>query len=636
MGVARGRQGGAAAPPLAGGRAGELSEFYFTSLKRSIIIPYLDSLISALDQRFSNEHLPAFSLMSLHPNTMLSMTLSDFQENCKAFTNFYELAIEPEAELWYKLWKDKGIPNEELEKMDFTDTVKEANTFFPATKRAILILLAQPCTTANIERSFSTLRRVKTWLRSTMSENRLNGLCNEYESSSGKTVNAKSMKPPCTDKCRLSCSKKISEESRLQIFKSYWDLGCLQRQRDFLSSCITPLIPACRRIRTDAVRPRKANCGFDFIKDGKSIRVCKMFLLNTLGIAERTVRTVIDAKVSDVGIIPQDKRGKHGKQTKMDDEIKESVRLHINSISRVESHYLRANTSREFIDGGLTIAQLHRLYKEQRASANKEAATYDTYARIFNTEFNFFFFCPKKDQCDLCESYKNADEEGKKKVEQNFQEHLKQKSLSRKEKMSRRVHIILNMVRDNSRSIGENVQDVEKHLQIDNPMLEEPDVPLNESLDSNSIRDSQHSVSLSLLDDECLENRPNVVVPETDYDSDTSESKSSTSSSSDFSSDDSVKDPDFLMRQDLALSHSDWDNDCIQNVNFLTKSRLQQLSPQPGPSGLNKENEESGRSNLLADIYLDDVLMRQESETIDAQALVYQVLKQPFHIMWKT
>lgn len=145
--------------------------------KRSIIIPYLDSLISALDQRFSNEHLPAFSLMSLHPNTMLSMTLSDFQENCKAFTNFYELAIEPEAELWYKLWKDKGIPNEELEKMDFTDTLKEANTFFPATKRAILILLAQPCTTANIERSFSTLRRVKTWLRSTMSENRLNGLC---------------------------------------------------------------------------------------------------------------------------------------------------------------------------------------------------------------------------------------------------------------------------------------------------------------------------------------------------------------------------------------------------------------------------------------------------------------------------
>jgi hypothetical protein len=34
-----------------------------------------------------------------------------------------------------------------------------------------------PPTTCTIERSFSTLRRVKTWLRSTMTEQRLSGLC---------------------------------------------------------------------------------------------------------------------------------------------------------------------------------------------------------------------------------------------------------------------------------------------------------------------------------------------------------------------------------------------------------------------------------------------------------------------------
>lgn len=56
--------------------------------------------------------------------------------------------------------------------------------------------------------------------------------------------------------------------------------------------------------------------------------------------------------------------------------------------------------------------------------------------------------------------------------------------------MSRRIQRILNVVRDNSRSIGENVQDIEKHPQTDNPMSEEPDVPLNRSLDSNSIPDS--------------------------------------------------------------------------------------------------------------------------------------------------
>ena len=34
-----------------------------------------------------------------------------------------------------------------------------------------------PATSCATERSFSTLRRVKTWLRSTTGEDRLNGLC---------------------------------------------------------------------------------------------------------------------------------------------------------------------------------------------------------------------------------------------------------------------------------------------------------------------------------------------------------------------------------------------------------------------------------------------------------------------------
>jgi hypothetical protein len=130
--------------------------------KRSVIIPYLDSLISALDQRFSNEHLPAFSLMSIHPCSMLNMSLVDFKEKSQDFCQYYDLPLfEHEAELWYKLWKDKGIEREGLEKLDFTDVLKEADTFFPATKKAILISLAQPCTTSNIERYTGKLSKKK-------------------------------------------------------------------------------------------------------------------------------------------------------------------------------------------------------------------------------------------------------------------------------------------------------------------------------------------------------------------------------------------------------------------------------------------------------------------------------------------
>ncbi|CAH2100744.1 unnamed protein product [Euphydryas editha] len=41
--------------------------------KRSLMIPYLDSLILSLEQRFSEENLPANSLLTLHPHIMVQM-----------------------------------------------------------------------------------------------------------------------------------------------------------------------------------------------------------------------------------------------------------------------------------------------------------------------------------------------------------------------------------------------------------------------------------------------------------------------------------------------------------------------------------------------------------------------------------
>ena len=49
--------------------------------------------------------------------------------------------------------------------------------FSPAIRQDVLILMTLLETTCSVERSFSTLRRVKTWLRSTISDNRLSSLC---------------------------------------------------------------------------------------------------------------------------------------------------------------------------------------------------------------------------------------------------------------------------------------------------------------------------------------------------------------------------------------------------------------------------------------------------------------------------
>ena len=75
------------------------------------------------------------------------------------------------------VWSEKNLHRQALKDLEIVEVIKEANTFFPAIKNALTISIAQPCSTSTIERSFSTLRRVKTWLRSTVTENRLNGLC---------------------------------------------------------------------------------------------------------------------------------------------------------------------------------------------------------------------------------------------------------------------------------------------------------------------------------------------------------------------------------------------------------------------------------------------------------------------------
>jgi hypothetical protein len=72
------------------------------------------------------------------------------------------------------LWKSK--PPNTFEDIDFIDLIGECKHFFPGVKKIIEIFLTLPCTTCTIERSFSTLRRLKTWLRATMGNNRLSGL----------------------------------------------------------------------------------------------------------------------------------------------------------------------------------------------------------------------------------------------------------------------------------------------------------------------------------------------------------------------------------------------------------------------------------------------------------------------------
>ena len=64
----------------------------------------------------------------------------------------------------------------------FREMGPNVRRMFPAVEMLLKILLTSPASLCEAERSFSTLRRLKTWLRSTMTQTRLNhvAVCHVY------------------------------------------------------------------------------------------------------------------------------------------------------------------------------------------------------------------------------------------------------------------------------------------------------------------------------------------------------------------------------------------------------------------------------------------------------------------------
>jgi len=80
------------------------------------------------------------------------------------------------------------------------------------------------------------------------------------------------------------------------------------------------------------------------------------------------------------------------------------ARDHINSFPRVESHYCRASTIKQYLDSTLSVELMYCMYCKNYK--DRSPVSLHMYREIFNTEFNLEFHLPKKDRCDYCEEYR--------------------------------------------------------------------------------------------------------------------------------------------------------------------------------------------------------------------------------------
>ena len=126
------------------------------------------------------------------------------------------------------------------------------------------------------------------------------------------------------------------------------------------------------------------------------------------------IQSAIETKTI-TGITEKDRRGHNDNSgNKIPDQIKEDIQNHINSFPRVESHYCRASTNREYLDEKSTLTKCTIFYCDQCNTNNVVPAKLSTYINIFIHSLIYILTNQRKESCDLhvhvCAHFVNANE----------------------------------------------------------------------------------------------------------------------------------------------------------------------------------------------------------------------------------
>jgi hypothetical protein len=146
--------------------------------KITIIIPFLDHIIQELKSRFTDKFvkvIPLEGLIPIHKDSysteaILRVNAAMFYD--QDLLSNSDLVLKAEINLWKTKWNkiETNIPHTAVTSLPYCEE------YFPNIKILLQLFATLPVSTSTAERSHSTLRRLKNYMRSTMTESRLNGL----------------------------------------------------------------------------------------------------------------------------------------------------------------------------------------------------------------------------------------------------------------------------------------------------------------------------------------------------------------------------------------------------------------------------------------------------------------------------
>lgn len=139
-------------------RSNQPSETLNDYFRVSVFLPYLDSLVQSLSDRFSEKNQPAFEIFNMHPKVMKALPKEKYESSVVKIAEMYGKLLDnfkDESVLWYDLWANTPADYKDLEKMHLIDVLQHEHVYFlPSVAKALKIALCLPPTTCTIERSF--------------------------------------------------------------------------------------------------------------------------------------------------------------------------------------------------------------------------------------------------------------------------------------------------------------------------------------------------------------------------------------------------------------------------------------------------------------------------------------------------
>ncbi|VEN44991.1 unnamed protein product [Callosobruchus maculatus] len=226
----------------------------------------------------------------------------------------------------------------------------------------------------------------------------------------------------CMQSTKRQCGK-ITEEQRQELFKKFWSEMDWNQRKTFVATLVNKGPVGQQTTKTKS--RRQLSLSYHLKINDIILPVCKKMFINTLALGEWSVLSWVKNSHSS-GIISQTSSFPNRKKA-VNVQRRLAIKEFLERLPKLPSHYCRSSTSKMYLENVFnSYSEVYELYLKE---TDKELVCSKP---VFMSEMkllNIDIFQPRKDQCDLCFSFKQGNVSS-----DIYQQHLIEKNRAREEK----------------------------------------------------------------------------------------------------------------------------------------------------------------------------------------------------------